>query len=446
MGRIASANQCKTLLSLLPPPPPGLTVKCLSCGKEAEETLCSGCVNDLLAEPILAASPLVGSTVGRLMEGNSMALFIGEGPDTSVRAEDKSFFAMIEAAKVATMKKKDCTRLLGQIRLLLLHSGVPWNVDLEKELLVREGDIRLMTIALDRLEGVEERFEALGDYSLYLLAGNLFSLVYIKRNSNVLSILPDEFGEAYLGEAEYYYKKALAKDSERGNTWRNRGWLLISAGKVGEAEECFKKALIIENRDEQAWFGTAYVHYSQELYEEGIKAADKVIEMLFNSWEAWDLKGKCLEKMGRSEEALSCYDRALDIAPDKEETWLNKGNLLMLMEREEESVECYEAALRLNPKARLQDENLWFDKGHLLFAQARYDEAASAFKRVVDIKKGNKAGWFWLGRSLLEKTAYAQAADAFKRAIEIEPWIEARMFLGKALHLMEDHRGAIKVF
>jgi tetratricopeptide (TPR) repeat protein len=233
------------------------------------------------------------------------------------------------------------------------------------------------------------------------------------------------------GEAEGYYRVALAV---RPDTWAvhyNLGVVLRDQGQVEEAIEHYRQAIKIDPRLAQAHTNLGVALAAKGQVEEAIEHYRQAIKIDPRLAEAHNNLGLALSAKGQVEEAIQHYREAIRVDPKHAPAHTNLGNALKAKGQVEEAIQHHRQAIKIDPKAALAYTNL----GVALSAKGQRDEAIEHYRQAIQIDPRLAQAHYNLGVALSAKGQVDEAMKHFRQAIQIDPRLaQAHFHLGLALY------------
>ncbi len=226
--------------------------------------------------------------------------------------------------------------------------------------------------------------------------------------------------------------RLLARDSNNGAAWNNKGIALKSLKRYGEALLAYDQALTIDPGDVAAWSNKSSTLNALGRHEEALAACNQALAIDPNDAFAWLRKSVALHNLNRKEEAdfafglhqLAECEQKLSINPLSPNNWDTKGDALIKLNRREEALIAFNQALTLNPTY----EPAWRNKRRALESLGRHEEAVAscdrelaAYNSALTIDPSNTIVLINLGDALEVLDRHEEALGAYDRAIAIYP-------------------------
>ena len=192
-------------------------MKCLGCGSESEEELCKGCVDSMLEHTPLDYSQVIGRpTVEAIRGQGSIIMNIGPTISSPLYFNDPlPLTDQLTDLDIGSLSKKECEDLVSRIDQLLLHMGIPLDLEMGLKLYLSMEGLAFISEAVSAVDQVESRFEGMSPREVYQRIANVYNYLlndetYLSALRGVSPDIPDE----YHGWAGDYYNKAIMKDEE----------------------------------------------------------------------------------------------------------------------------------------------------------------------------------------------------------------------------------------
>jgi Flp pilus assembly protein TadD len=217
------------------------------------------------------------------------------------------------------------------------------------------------------------------------------------------------------GEAEGYYRVALAVRPDTSPVHYNLGIALYEQGKVEEAVGHFRKALDLRN---------AKVHYNlgvalraQGQVEEAVGHFRKALDLDPRHADAHYNLGLALRDQGQVEGAIRHYRKALDLEPRHVNAHIGLGRAMHEQGKVDEAVGHIRKALDLDPR----HVNAHIGLGVALRAQGQVEEGVGHYRKAIEFDPRNAKAHYNLGVALYEQGKVDEAVGHFRKALDLDP-------------------------
>jgi serine/threonine-protein kinase len=245
------------------------------------------------------------------------------------------------------------------------------------------------------------------------------------------------------GEAEGYYRVALAVRPDTSSAHYNLGNALIAQGKVKDAIRHYRQALDLDPRQADAHINLGKVLDTQGKVEEAFRHYRQAFDLDPRNAKALINLGAALSKQGKVDEAIRHYRKAIDLDPRQADAHFNLGTALHAQRKVAEAVAAYKEAIRLRPDFASAHGNL----GAALGAQGKLPEAVAAYKEAIRLRPDFPEAHSNLGLALQAQGKLPEAVAAYKEAIRLRPtYTEAHYNLGVALQAQGKLEEALAAF
>lgn len=168
------------------------------------------------------------------------------------------------------------------------------------------------------------------------LRGDAFWYLYLREETVE--------GEKYFNRALSDYVKALQIRVNYLEVYRNRGWMLYTAGRKKEAREDFERALKIQPDDPGAYEALGVVHLDQGEWEQALTYLDQAVKLGAESVVCFSAHGYVLMKMRKFDLALKDFERALEINPGHPGSLRGRGLVHKELGRKVEAISDFRKA------------------------------------------------------------------------------------------------------
>ncbi|WP_027489058.1 tetratricopeptide repeat protein [Allorhizobium undicola] len=150
------------------------------------------------------------------------------------------------------------------------------------------------------------------------------------------------------GEAEPWFRAALALKPDYAAAFAGLGMAMIGTGATTAALPMFEKAVTLNPEDASSWY-----HRGALLADRGQAAlAEMSLEQALRLNPDYHLallkKGHLYEAAGRFNEAVQLSARALQLAPDDAACWTLFGDIMQKLGRLDQAIEAYDQGLSLS--------------------------------------------------------------------------------------------------
>lgn len=158
---------------------------------------------------------------------------------------------------------------------------------------------------------------------------------------------------------------------------------------LAQADIYYKKSLAINSNQFEIYKNMGVAQYHQKNLEGAIKLYDQAIALKPDYPEALSNRGLALNDLKKFGEALICLNRAIGLKPDFAFAYNNRGMVLAGLNRLEEALVSYDRAIAFKPDYALAYKN----RGSLLNELGRLSEASDNFERAIELDPDIKLGY-----------------------------------------------------
>jgi len=187
------------------------------------------------------------------------------------------------------------------------------------------------------------------------------------------------YGAKY-GEAENYYKKAIAADPEKKEYKLNLGNLYVAMGKWKEAGELLKEIVEKDPIYFPALNNLAMCLIRTNDNDGALAIIEKMKKIKSNFPGIYRMEAIAYYDMEEFEKALAAADKNIVLDGNNPETFIILGEIFNHMERYSDAVLAFEKAVGLDPKVVDNMVSLALAYGNI----RRFDKAQPVFLRVIE--------------------------------------------------------------
>lgn len=145
------------------------------------------------------------------------------------------------------------------------------------------------------------------------------------------------------GEAELFFRKALALAPDLAEAWINLGLLLDGRGEQDLAESCYRRAMELAPECAEAPLNLGSLLINAKRYAEAEEVCQRTVALAPASAPAWTNLGVLKASLHLEEDAESCYRTALALEAGHPKALFNLSYILLRQGRFEEGWSCLEA-------------------------------------------------------------------------------------------------------
>ena len=334
----------------------GVELECLRCGCETiDSLLCIKCADELFDDSPLWFCPsmLIGDNVLTMLRKNANILLL-IGPTANGNTILLDNMKVDEQVSKIVAGKKDYVKAARSLNKIMMHLGVPLEMDDEINMKFSNDDIEQLTSIIKKIEEFEEKEESenVGYIDTYIRIGNLF---WIAGMNNIMDVAGKSWAEnkkKYCFEkALKYYDKSLqmkerkaVKEKEIQAALKNKALLLQQLGRYEDSSPYIDQLLKTRPKDYLPWNCKGLIFYHSKEYENAVKCYDKALEIDGEKARVWKNKADALVKNDDLKAALKCYDTSLELKGDYIDALIAKGDVLAKLGDVEKAVQCYDGA------------------------------------------------------------------------------------------------------
>lgn len=229
-------------------------------------------------------------------------------------------------------------------------------------------------------------------------------------------------------KAEQCYRRAIDLDPHHAEAYCNLGNLL---GDGTEAEACYRSAIALDPSFGAAHYNLGNLHFKHGNWEEAEQSYRQAIAAHPEDAGAHAKLGFVLAKRQQAFEAEQSYRRAIALDPGCVEAQVNLGLLLEDQQRLDEAERYLRSAVAISPDSMEVLSNL----GNLLAQSGRTDEAEQCLRKAIQLEPTSPSAYCNLGVLLaIHKRDDAEAEKCFRQALACDPTHSLTQFnLGQLL-------------
>lgn len=168
------------------------------------------------------------------------------------------------------------------------------------------------------------------------------------------------------GEAESWYRQALAACPEDADLLNNMGTAVWFLGRLDDAEDYYRQAHRIQPESHSYLNNLGNIQRARGRIDEAETCYRRSLEIAPHAIESRINLGVALSDLSRLEESETLLREVVAIRPDIPDAHLNLGTTLTRLGRWDEAIACYEEAVRLRPEypeARRNRAMDWLGRG-----------------------------------------------------------------------------------
>lgn len=323
-------------------------MECLRCGSEIIDSLiCIKCADELFDDSPLWFYPsmLIGDNVLSLLRKNAnILLLIGPTADGNTVFFDG--MKVDEQVNKIVAGKKDYVEAAQSLNRIMIHLGVPLEMDDEVKMKFSDDDVEQFTSIIKKVEEFEEneKMENKGYIDTYARIGNLF---WIAGMNNIMNVAGESWAEnkkkyCFEKALEYYDKSLQMKEHQAA--LKNKAFLLQQLGRYEDSSPHIDQLLKARPKDHLLWNCKGLIFYHSKEYENAVKCYDRALEIDDKKANIWKNKADALFKNNDLKEALKCYDTSLKLKGDYIDALIAKGDVLTKLGDVAKAIQCYDAA------------------------------------------------------------------------------------------------------
>jgi len=272
--------------------------------------------------------------------------------------------------------------------------------------------------------------------------------------SQILAIMPDHsyalnlngliaFDMGNFDEAINRIRRAIAKNPQFPESYKNLGKVYHRQGILDRAAVCYGKALELNRSDVNALYEAGCIYLKTAQQDRAIVCFKKAIKLKPDHIQALYELGVALTKKDRLDDAVVCYLRCIQLEPRLAETYNNLGLVYKAQSREREAIVYFKKAVEIKPHFPQAHLNL----GTVYKEQEKHHEALKKYREALKADPQYVEACFNMGLVLDALGRSQDAVLSYLKALQIKPdFIEALNNLAVCLQNQGRIREAIFYF
>ncbi|HXE56260.1 MAG TPA: tetratricopeptide repeat protein, partial [Tepidisphaeraceae bacterium] len=181
------------------------------------------------------------------------------------------------------------------------------------------------------------------------------------------------------------YRRGLAAQPTRFESWNNLGNALQKSGRPDEAMSAYRQAIALRPEYADAWNNLGNVLQEQKQWDQAIAHFQRAIGLQPSYPEAWNNLANALAGKKQLEQAIGAYQKALEQRPEFPSAWYNLANSLQKTGELDQALAALKKAIALQPDYTAAYQNL----GNVLKDMGRLGEAIAAYRRAIEMDPGS---------------------------------------------------------
>ncbi len=212
------------------------------------------------------------------------------------------------------------------------------------------------------------------------------------RTQNLLLKASQHHRSGRLKEAERCYRSILRKRPGWGMVWNCLGAVLESRGEVKEALKVYQRAFDAKNSHTQALYNIGRLKQISGDFRGALDAYQNLLKTMPDFGPAWAELGNLLRELGEIEDGISCLKKGASLCPDRPDILNNLGVAL------DEAGDAAGAIDVLHRAANIAPGYIspLFNLAQIFHRQGNYSRAEQLYKKVLELRPGDKRAEFLL--------------------------------------------------
>jgi tetratricopeptide (TPR) repeat protein len=212
--------------------------------------------------------------------------------------------------------------------------------------------------------------------------------------------------------------------TQTASCWFYQGLAYGATGQFGSAVDAFKRSLALDSKKVETYInlGVSYARLGER--REAIDMLTQALKIQPNNPEVLSKLGVVYSDMERYEEALATLNRSTKLKPDDPRTHYGLAVTYGRMSRYKEAAEAANEAIRLEPKYAEAHGYL----GVVYTKMSMYPEAAAAFKKGIRLDPDDPRMHFGLGEVYARTGEKSSALEEYKLLRRLNPKLADELF------------------
>ncbi|MEA5461059.1 tetratricopeptide repeat protein [Arcicella sp. LKC2W] len=228
-----------------------------------------------------------------------------------------------------------------------------------------------------------------------------------------------------LKQAEDKFKKAIEKDANNSNAFRQRGLTYFQNTKYTEALADFKVYLSFDENNTTALTDLARCHFGIQDSTRGIQYFDKALELDKDNLALAFERAMIFHSWNKPKEAISAFTKLYSLNYNIANVLFYRASNFERLKQYSKSVIDFEQAIKfgISPEQVtliLKIAEKFYDDGKYYFESKSFPEAIERFGNATLFWKTHYDAWFYKGLSHIKLEQFSEAQKAFNHAIQID--------------------------
>lgn len=177
------------------------------------------------------------------------------------------------------------------------------------------------------------------------------------------------------------FGKFFSTKSESADSLKAKGNVAMQQGHLGEAETFYRKAIAVDSNYMPAYYNLGNVLRAQRQHEAALEAYHSAHRLAPDDYEILVNMGATLNDLARCAEAISAFDRAIVLSPSGLEARINKGVALWRQGSHDDSLAIYNEILAADPSCSIAR----YYRSFLYLLQGRWQEGFLDHEARLDL-------------------------------------------------------------
>ena len=212
--------------------------------------------------------------------------------------------------------------------------------------------------------------------------------------------------------------------NETAACWYYQGLAFGTTGQFDRAAEAFKRSLAIDSKKTETYINLGVSYANMRRYKEAVEMLNEAVKIEPDHPDALNKLGTVYGQMGKYKESLSALKKSAGLKPENPENYYGMAVTYGKMGDFSESIKAANEAIKLNPKYAEAHGLL----GFAYASTGKHKEAASAYKAAIRLEPDNPLPHFGLGKAYAAMNERSSALEEYKILKNLNPNLADELF------------------
>jgi tetratricopeptide (TPR) repeat protein len=212
--------------------------------------------------------------------------------------------------------------------------------------------------------------------------------------------------------------------NETAACWYYQGLAFGTTGQFERAAEAFKRSLAVDSKKTETYINLGVSYANMRRYREAVEMLTEAVKIEPDHPDALSKLGTVYGQMGKYKESLAVLKKSADLKPDNPENYYGMAVTYGKMGDFPESIKAAKEAIKLNPKYAEAHGLL----GFAYASTGKHKEAASAYKAAIRLEPDNPLPHFGLGKAYASMNERPSALEEYKVLKNLSPKLADELF------------------